>query len=127
MKELPAIGGELHKIQVGAWLLEDPEASYCYVADGANSQQKEILAQLLYRRNKETGKLESMAMTIDEIADKSSVGQQAKFRAALSSIAEAWDEAAGLGLLDDSWQPPAAEAEEPATSEGAAEQTATSE
>ena len=41
MKELPAIGGELHKMQVGEWLLEDPEAAYCYVADGANSQQKE--------------------------------------------------------------------------------------
>ena len=52
----------------GEWLLEDPEASYCYVADGANSQQKEIIAQLLYRRNKETGKLESMAISIDEIA-----------------------------------------------------------
>ena len=42
MKELPAIGGEIHKMQVGEWLLEDPEASYCYVADGANSLQKEI-------------------------------------------------------------------------------------
>lgn len=70
MKELPAIGGELHKMQVAEWLLDDPEANYCYVADGANSQQKEILAQLLYRRNKETGKLESMAMSIDEIPDK---------------------------------------------------------
>ena len=78
--------------------LEDPEASYCYVADGANSQQREILAQILHRRNKQTGKLESMAMSIDEISDKSAVGQQAKFRSALSSIAEAWDEAAELGL-----------------------------
>ena len=69
--------------------------------DGANSQQKEILAQLLYRRDKETGKLESMAMSIDEIADKTSVGQQAKFKSALASIAEAWDEAAELELLDD--------------------------
>ena len=79
MKELPAIGGELHKLQVGEWLLEDPEASYCYVADNANSLQRDILAQLLYRRNKETGKLESMLMSIDEINDKSSLGQHAKF------------------------------------------------
>jgi hypothetical protein len=105
MKELPAIGGELHKMQVGEWLLEDPEASYCYVADGANSLQKEILAQLLYRRNKETGKLESMAMSIDEIADKTSAGQQVKFVASLAAIAEAWEEADQLGLLDDGWQP----------------------
>eukprot|EP00966_Prymnesium_polylepis_P304678 7039305-Prymnesium_polylepis.1 len=69
-----------------------------------------------------------MAMSIDEIADKSSVGQQAKFKSALASIAEAWDEAAGLRLLDDGWQPPeVSEAESgAATGEGAAaeEQTA---
>ena len=121
MKELPAIGNELHAMQVGAWLLDDPEASYCYVADAANSQQKEILAQLLYRRNKETGKLESMAMSIDEIADKTSVGQQQKFKSALASIAEAWDEAAELGVLDDGWQP-AVEEEEPSTAAGFFEQ-----
>ena len=122
MKELPAIGGELHKMQVGEWLLEDPDASYCYVADGANSQQKEILTQLLYRRNKETGKLESMAISIDEIADKSSVGQQAKFKSALASIAEAWGEAVELGLLDDGWvQPEVSEGQSgAATGEGAA-------
>jgi hypothetical protein len=101
MKELPAIGGELHKIQVACWLLEGKGLySYCYIADGANSQQREILAQLLSRRNKETGKLESRAISIDEISDKSSEGQQAKFKAALASIAEAWEEADSLGLLD---------------------------
>ena len=42
MKELPAIGGVLHKIQVGEWLLEDDEASYCYVADGANPHHTTI-------------------------------------------------------------------------------------
>ena len=86
-------------MQVAEWLLEDPEASYCYVADGANSQQKEILAQLLFRRNKESGKLESRALSIDEISDKTSAGQQQKFKAALASIAEAWAEADALGLL----------------------------
>ena len=123
MKELPAIGGELHKIQAGEWLLEDEEASYCYVADGANSQQKEILAQLLFRRNKESGKLESRALSIDEISDKTSAGQQQKFKAALASIAEAWEEADALGLLRDVREEAAAaggEAARGATAEGEA-------
>ena len=113
---------------MGEWLLEDPEASYCYVADGANSLQRDILAQLLYRRNKETGKLESMLMSIDEINDKSSLGQHAKFKSSLSTIAEAWDEAAELGLLDDGWQPPsedkAATGDTPTAEQTTAEQTA---
>ena len=120
MKELPAIGGELHKLQVGEWLRMDPEANYCYVADGANAQQKDILAQLLYRRNKETGKLESMAMSIDEIIDKSADGQQTKYKSSLASIADAWNEAAELGLLDDDVH---AAAEEPGD-EAAAPETA---
>jgi hypothetical protein len=100
-KELPAIGGELHKIQAGVWLLDDiGEYNYCYIADGANSQQKEILAQIMSRRNKLTGKLESMAISIDEISDKSSAGQHMKYTSALSAIAEAWAEADALGLLD---------------------------
>jgi hypothetical protein len=103
-KELPAIGGELHKIQAGEWLLEDPDAKYCYIADAANSQQKEILAQLLSRRNKQTGRLESMALSIDEISDKTSEGQQRKFKAVLEAISEAWEEADQLGLLDTAEQ-----------------------
>lgn len=114
MKELPAIGGELHKIQAGEWLLEDEDASYCYVADAANSQQKEILAQLLFRRNKESGKLESRALGIDEISDKTSAGQQQKFKAVLASIAEAWEEADALGLLRDVHEEAAAAGGEPA-------------
>ena len=78
-KQLPAIGGELHKIQVGAWLLEDLDANYCYIADGANSQQQEILTQIHSRRNKATGKLESMALSMDQISDKSSEGQVGVF------------------------------------------------
>jgi hypothetical protein len=101
MKQLPAIGGELHKIQAGVWLLDDiGESNYCYTADGANSMQKEILAQIMSRRNKLTGKLESMAISIDEIADKSSAGQAQKYTSALSAIAEGWAEADALGLLD---------------------------
>jgi len=101
MKELPAIGGELHKIQVGSWLLEDADANFCYIADGANSQQREILAQILSRRDKATGKLESRALSIDEISSKSSEGQQAKLRSALKAASEAWAEADALGLLRD--------------------------
>ena len=100
MKELPAIGRELHKLQVGEWLLQDPDGNYCYIADGANSQQREILAQILSRRNKETGRLESMSLSIDEITDKTSEGQLRKFTSALEAIAEGWEEAASLGLLD---------------------------
>ena len=29
MKELPAIGGELHKIQVGEWLMQDIDGDHC--------------------------------------------------------------------------------------------------
>eukprot|EP00966_Prymnesium_polylepis_P275736 6370906-Prymnesium_polylepis.1 len=70
-----------------------------------------------------------MAISIDEIADKTSVGQQAKFKSTLSSIAEAWDEVAELGLLDDGWQPPTEEpsgsANAQQTAQTAAKQTAT--
>lgn len=116
MKELPAIGGELHKIQVGSWLLQDADAHYCYIADGANSQQREIFAQILSRRNKQTGRLESMALSIDELNDKSAEGEHSKFKAALASIAEAWEEADALGLLGTTEQdlpdgPPATAAE----------------
>ena len=77
-KELPALGGELHKLQLAEWLLEDPDGNYCYIADGANSQQKEILGSLLSRRSTETGKLEMMAIDIQEISDKTSEGQAKK-------------------------------------------------
>ena len=130
MKELPAIGAELHKIQAGQWLLEDIDASHCYVADGASAMQKEILAQLYYRRNETTGKLESMALSLDECADKTAAGQHKKFAGALSTMAEAWSEADELGLLnspdfDDALPPsPAATSPspEPATAEEQMEQ-----
>ena len=65
MKELPAIGAELHNIQAGQWLVQDIDGDHCYIADGASCQQREILAQLLSRRNKETGKLELIDAPID--------------------------------------------------------------
>lgn len=101
-KELPAIGGELHKVQVAEWLLEDlDDGCFCYIADGANSRQKEIYAQLLSRRNKNTGKLESMAISMDEIIDKTSEGSASKYKLAMTAIAEAWEEADAAGLLSD--------------------------
>ena len=84
-KDLPVIGGELHKVQVVEWLLEDLEdGCFCYIADGASHHQKEIFAQLLSRRNKATGKLESRAISIDEIADKSAEGQAAQYKSTMS-------------------------------------------
>jgi hypothetical protein len=101
IKELPAIGGELHNIQVGCWLLEGIDECYCYIADGANSMQQEIYAQLLSRRNTQTGKLESRALSISAISDKSSEGQHAKYKEALEACGEAWEAAAAAGHLDE--------------------------
>jgi hypothetical protein len=50
-KELGAIGGEIHNIQAGEWMADDPNANYCYVADGVSSLQQEIAAHLFSRRN----------------------------------------------------------------------------
>ena len=100
-KELPAIAGELHKFQVGDWLLRDADASYCYIADGANSMQQELMTHLLSRRNTATGKLESMAVSMDAITDKTAEGQAAKYKEAMEACADAWKEAADLGLIDD--------------------------
>lgn len=66
IKELPAIGGELHKIQAGDWLSNDITGKYCYINDGANSQQKDEIVHILSRRNKTTGKLESMVLSLDD-------------------------------------------------------------
>ena len=113
-KELPAIGGELHKIQAAKWLLEDIDGSHCYVADGASAMQKEILTQLYYRRNKQTGKLESKALSLDEIADKTAAGQNEKFTGALSAMTDAWAEADALALLDSpDFDPPSPAATAP--------------
>ena len=60
----------------------------------ANSQQKEILASLLLCRNKQTGKLEMMAINIQAIADKNSAEQKQKYFEAMSAIAAAAEEGA---------------------------------
>ena len=75
--------------------MEDVDGSYCYVSDGANSQQRELLGQILSRRDKDTGKLDSRVLSISAIANKTSVGQKDTYKATLLAIAEA-GEAAGL-------------------------------
>ena len=59
------------------------------------------MAHLASRRNKQTGNLESMAISIDAISDKTSAGAHSKLREALVAAAEAYQETAELGLLDD--------------------------
>jgi len=69
----------------------------CYMADGANSQQQEILGQLLYRRDKETGRLDSRVNSISSISDKTVVeGQRVAYKNAMAALAET-AEAVGLG------------------------------
>lgn len=85
-------------MQTAEWLLEDPEASFCYLSDAANSQQREILGQILSRRNKQTGLLESRVLSMTPISDKTAGGQVKAYKAACAAIAEAADEA---GLFND--------------------------
>jgi hypothetical protein len=67
----------------------------CYMADGANSQQQELLGQLLFRRDKNTGKLDSRVIAISSISDKTAAGQQVAYKEAMAALADsAWD--AGL-------------------------------
>jgi hypothetical protein len=74
-KELGAIQGEVHNIQAGEFMTDDIEANYCYIADGANSLQQDIMAHLFSRRNRQTGRLESMALAVDACTDKMATGQ----------------------------------------------------
>ena len=83
--------------QVAGWLLEDPTANMCYMADGANSQQKEIMGQLLFRRNKKTGRLDSRVISISSISDKTAEGQRVAYKNAMAALAES---AEAVGLLD---------------------------
>lgn len=99
-KQLTAIAGEVHKFQLGEWLLRDIDAHYCYVADGANSMQQELMAHLLSRRNKQTGMLESMAVSVDAVTTKTAEGQAAGYKQAMLAATEAMEELAELGLLE---------------------------
>lgn len=99
-KEVSAVAGEAHKFQLGEWILSDADANYCYIADGANSLQQEMHAHLLSRRSKKNGKLESMAVSVNAVNDKTAEGQKAGFKQAMASINEAMQELADLNLLD---------------------------
>ena len=69
----------------------------CYMADGANSQQQEILGQLLYRRDEETGRLDSRVISISSISDKTAEGQRVAYKNAMAALAETGE---AVGLLD---------------------------
>lgn len=99
-KELSAIAGEAHRFQLGEWLLQDADANFCYIADGANSLQQEMMAHLLSRRDQSSGKIESMAVGVDAIHDKSAENQAACYRQAMRAAAEAMCELSDLGLLE---------------------------
>jgi len=56
----------------------------CYMADGANSRPQEILGQLLYRRDEETGRLDSRVISISSISDKTAEGQRVAYKNGLT-------------------------------------------
>jgi hypothetical protein len=80
-------------------MADDPDANCCYVADGASSLQQESAAHLFSRRNQQTGWLESMALAVDAITDKTATGQHRGLEAAQKRIADSWAAAEALRLL----------------------------
>jgi hypothetical protein len=98
-KAVPAIGGELHKVQVAEWFLDDSVGDYCYIADEACMLQHSYMAHIYSRRSKDSGKLESRLISVHQASSKSAEAQHAAYRAAMASIADAWSEADSLGLL----------------------------
>jgi hypothetical protein len=80
-------------------MADDIEANYCYIADGANSLQQDIMAHLFLRRNRQTGRLESMALAVDACTYKTATGQHRGLEAAQKRIADACAAAEALGLL----------------------------
>jgi hypothetical protein len=88
VKEMAGVMKQLHKLQVGQWLLDymesDTETSCCYIADGAESQQRDFLAQMLARRI--NGKLELMPLALDQLKGKSAEAQAAAFRESIEEV-----------------------------------------
>ena len=91
VKQLPAIGAELRNLQAAEWILEDPAANFCYMADGASLMQREKQAQLLFRRSKMSGKLESMALSIDQLHDESAEGGIQAYHNFLERCSAGWE------------------------------------
>jgi hypothetical protein len=91
---------QINKLQAAEWmgdLLKDQdEHSSCYIADGAESQQHEWLAQMLSKRLPD-GQLDLMAIDMAVMGSKTAEAQAARFRDALEEIAALGEKA---GLLD---------------------------
>jgi len=94
----------------------------CYMADSANSQQQEILGQLLYRRDEETGRLDSRVISISSISDKTAEGQRVAYKNAMAALAET---AEAVGLLDQLAERPGGGAADAAAAAHAAAVAAT--
>ena len=88
VKEMAGVMNQLHKLQVGQWLLEymesDTETSCCYIADGAESQQRDFLAQMLARRV--DGKLELMSLDLAQLKGKTAEAQAAAFKESIDQV-----------------------------------------
>lgn len=99
-KFLRAVMAQLNKLQAAEWmgdlLSDQDEQSCCYIADGAESQQHEWLAQLLSKRLPD-GKIDLMAIDMAVMGSKTAEAQAARFRAALEEIAAMGEKA---GFLD---------------------------
>eukprot|EP00966_Prymnesium_polylepis_P020799 478648-Prymnesium_polylepis.1 len=99
VKEMAGVMYQLHKLQVGQWLLDyvqsDEETSCCYIADGAESQQRDFLAQMLARRV--DGKLELMALDLAQLKGKSAEAQAAAFHESIESVVALMEKA---GMAD---------------------------
>ena len=87
-----AILNQAHKLQIGCELLESPDAKYCYIHDGAESLQKDYLAQLLSRRDEE-GNLHVTALDLSSLNAKSSEAQLVAYQESLQQVAEMLKEA----------------------------------
>jgi NAD(P)-dependent dehydrogenase (short-subunit alcohol dehydrogenase family) len=58
------------------------------MSDGANSQQQEILGQLFFRRDKNTGMLDSRVIAISSISHKTAAGQLVAYKEAMAALAD---------------------------------------
>jgi len=67
------------------------------MANGANSQQKINMGQLLFRHNKKTGRLDTRVISISSISDKMAEGQRVAYKSAMAALAES---AEAVGLPD---------------------------
>ena len=85
---------------MGEWLLDycmsDTETSCCYLADGAESQQREYLGQLLSRRV--NGVLQVRALDLAQLSSKTGEAQAAAFHHSMEEMVALMQQA---GLADE--------------------------